>query len=180
MTRNTYEDGKPFSTAALNAQKHAHRREGVVAGAGDELALSTGTGAFEVDVAAGTVALGGATVGVDAQTVDHVDSDATDRVDLVTVDDVGTAAVVAGTPATEQDADGNDLPKAPSIPTGEVAVGAVYVRAGSDEILAGDLYDGYKTVIADYALQNEAVAFDTADVSSGLVVPVGTDQYVVE
>lgn len=164
MTGNVFEDGKPFSAAALNSMKDAHANRGVLEG----LELSPGEGDFEVDVSSGEIAVGETTIDVDADTVEHAEAGESDRIDLVTADTGGNLNVVTGEEAEE---DGQ--PMAPAIPEDEVLVGLVYVPGGSDGIDGGDLWNEYRTVLADYAVEDASVEFESVEVSEGLVVPTG-------
>ncbi|MCU4743451.1 hypothetical protein [Natronoglomus mannanivorans] len=140
MTRNVFTDGTTPNAAQFNSMSNAHALEGVIEG----LELSEGSGSFDVDVSSGRAILNGTVVNADADPITLDGSDSEDRRDLITVDGQGEFDVVRGDPATDP-----GQPITPDTPEGEVVVGSVYVRGGSDEILTGDLENDTKTIIGE-------------------------------
>lgn len=141
MSQNPFAAGVSFPAAALNSVASAPNQTGFTS-----VSVTTGGNAYEVDVAGDVVYVDGewATVSSATLTLDSPDAD-NDRVDLVVVDNTGTPSAVTGTPASEQDADGNDQPIDPDIPADAALAATVYVRAGASEILSGDISDEYAT-----------------------------------
>jgi len=139
MSENPFTDGQQFSAARLNSMYNAHQNEGVLSGLG----ASTSTNAFDVDVASGNVFLNGTNVSVGATTVSHSTPDPEDRIDLLSVDSTGTVNITQGSPAAT-----SGQPVAPDIPTDEILISLVYVRAGSSEILTGDIFNDYQVTLA--------------------------------
>jgi hypothetical protein len=84
---------------------------------------STGTGNGSVSVATGVAVVDSVYVNVVAGSVAlQANASGNDRIDLVTVDNVGTKAAVVGTPAS--------VPLLPSIPSSRTVLAAVYVPNG--------------------------------------------------
>ncbi len=107
-----------------------HANTGVVAGCG-----VTGTGSMSVDVAIGQARLRGSTLQVAAQagkTIATADG-SNPRVDLVTINSVGTAIVTSGTAAAN--------PVAPSIPANSVPLAFVYVPTSDTTITDNQIND---------------------------------------
>jgi len=101
-------------------------------------ALGGATDAIETVVEAGVVKFGNDYVPVDQQTVTHVDGDADDpRVDLVTVDDTGTASRITGTPAPADPSSNKwptvyqPVPSVQSVDRGVVVSAAVWIPPGT-------------------------------------------------
>ena len=137
MSENPFTDGQQFSAARLNSMYNAHQNEGVLNG----LDVSTSTNAFDVDVASGELFLNDDVVSVGSATLSLSTSDPEDRIDLISADSTGLT-VTQGTPAAT-----SGQPIAPDIPSGDVLVSLIYVRGGSTEILTGDIFNDYKTVL---------------------------------
>jgi len=164
--RNPFEDGVPFSVAALNSIKDALLNEGVRAGAGNELSVSSGAGNFDVDVADGEVIIDGSLVSVGSGTLTLASSNSDDRVDLLTTNKSGTLNDITGNPASTA-----GEPVAPDIPSDEVLLAAVLVRGGSSEVKNGDIFDDYASSVPNdfYRPQISADSVDTeaATIGSG-------------
>ena len=143
MSRNPFQAGQSFPAAALNAVASAPAQTGVTS-----VSVSTAAGNFDVDVDGDRVFVDGdeASISPATLTLDDPDPD-NDRIDLVVVDETGTPQDVTGTPAAEQDADGNDLPVDPPIPADSALAATVYVEAGATEIFSGDIEDEYATIV---------------------------------
>jgi hypothetical protein len=119
---------------------NAHQNNGVLTG----LDASTSTNSFDVDVSSGEVFLNDSVVSASSTTVSHSTSDPEDRIDLITVNSSGTVSITQGSPAAT-----SGEPVAPDIPTDEILVSLIYVRGGSSEILSGDIFNDYKTVLTE-------------------------------
>lgn len=104
--------------------------EGVVSGC----AVSDNATGLQVDVAAGTVKIGGAEVAVGSGTLTPGAADGTNpRFDLVVVNSSGTKSVTAGTAAAS--------PKPPAVPASSVALATLYIRAGATTLASADIID---------------------------------------
>lgn len=96
----------------------------------------TGSGVDTVAVSAGDVRINTNVVEVAAQNVTIADGHATlPRHDLITIDEAGTAAVVAGTPTAEPNT------PLPDIPASRVVVASVWVPAASSAVAANQVTD---------------------------------------
>lgn len=140
MARNVFHDGEPFSTVALNSLVNAHDGRAVLSG----LQVIPGAGDFESDVSSGEILVDESRVDVGADVLEHDPPGDEDRLDLITADAGGGLSITTGDEAAEP-----GQPNAPSIPDGEVLVAAVYVREEANEIQGGDIYDEYRTLVAD-------------------------------
>lgn len=133
MTRNPVADNEQLSAAYFSGLTNALDREAIIDGA----APSAGTGTWDVDIASGRVLVGGTKASVGAQTVTVSDasglSSGETRVDLVTVDNTGTASVTAGTGAAD--------PVAPDIPADEVLIAVTIVQEGDSSLVADSIKD---------------------------------------
>ena len=125
--------------------------DGVVSGC----AVSDNATGLQVDVASGSVKIGGTEVTVASGTVTPGAADGTNpRFDLVVVNNAGTKSVTAGTAASS--------PKLPAVPANSVALAALYIRAGATTLASADIVD--KRVILptpSHSLLNEAHATTT-------------------
>jgi len=140
MSENPFTDGQQFSAARLNSMYNAHQNEGVLSGCDG----FTSANNFDVDISSGQIIIGDNIVDVASTTVSHSTSDPEDRIDLITADSNGTVSITQGNPAATA-----GQPVAPDIPTNEILLVLVYVRGGSAEILTGDIFNDYKTEVAE-------------------------------
>jgi len=140
MSENPFTDGQQFSAARLNSMYSAHQNEGVLNGCDGSASANN----FDVDISSGQIIIGDNIVDVAATTVSHSTSDPEDRIDLITADSNGAVSITQGNPAATA-----GQPVAPDIPTNEILLVLVYVRGGSTEILTGDIFNDYKTEVAE-------------------------------
>lgn len=138
MTRNPAKDNEQLSAAYFSADSNALDREAIIDGA----APSAGAGSWDVDIASGRVLVNGTKASIGSQTVTISDASALTsgetRVDLITVDNTGTASATAGTAAAD--------PVAPDIPSGEVLIAVAIVQDG-DSSLVGDSIKDYRALL---------------------------------
>lgn len=103
-----------------------------------------GAGAnMSVDVASGTVLIGGTSASVTGANVAVTAADGTNpRFDLVEVTNAGALSVKAGTPASN--------PVFPSVTSGRIAIAAIYVPAGDTAIATNQITDKRVIVKQNY------------------------------
>jgi len=168
MSENPFTDGQQFSAARLNSMYNAHQNEGVLNGCDGSPSANN----FDVDVSSGQIIIGGNIVDVAATTVSHSTSDPEDRIDLITANGNGTVSITQGSPAATA-----GQPVAPDIPTNEILLVLVYVRGGSTEILTGDIFNDYKTEVAESIPSGVITMWggSIADIPDGWTLCDGTD-----
>lgn len=168
MTRNPIEDYQEFSGVFLNGLLNAHDNEAIVSGC----TPSKGTGDFEVDIASGTVLVGGKQVDVNAQTVTVSDASALGtgeaRVDIITINSSGTAAVTEGT--------GDTSPVAPDIPSTESLCSMVVVQNGDTSLSSSSIFD-YRVLSSGdvtplYGDESDGSITDSANATRGGILEV--------
>jgi len=148
MTQNNYQDGAQFSAEGLDAQVNAHANEGVLSGG----APSIGTGSFEVDLTACDYVVSTTAFSIGADTVALSSPSGSDRVDIITATTGGAFNVTEGSPATD--------PNAPTIPTDEVLIAAVFVPSGASNLVSGNIND-YRVFLV-----RDAVTFKGNDIDT--------------
>lgn len=107
---------------------------------------SAGANAMEVDVASGTVRVGGSNVSVSAQTVTLSSSNSDPRKDVVYIDGTGSAATLTGNavpaePSGETQFDTYNPAPPDMVGTTGVPVAEVWVGGGVSDIASGDIRD---------------------------------------
>lgn len=148
MTRNNFADGSPFSAEGLDSVVNAVNHEAILSGG----APSVGTGNYEVDLTACDYVVDDTDLSISADTVTLSSASASDRVDIITADKSPGFNVTEGSPGTN--------PNAPTIPTNEVLICAVFVDSGSTSLVTSDIYD-YRVL-----LERDATTYKGADLDS--------------
>lgn len=160
MTRNPYDDNTTLWAASLNTIHNGVQQELIESGA----TPSKGSNDWDTDIASGDVFVNGTEASVSSQTVTHTqpgnDADmgsGDSRIDLVTINDSGTAAITEGSAAAD--------PASPDIPANEVCVAQWHIANGDSTLADADLTD---TRVVGANLQTE-LTFEsgTGSVSAG-------------
>lgn len=172
-----FEVGIAEGVHALDYNQRAWYDEGYAVVSG--CAPSDGASDLAVDIASGSIYVGGSEVSVAAQTVTVTAGQTDPRKDTIWLDDTGTAQVTTGNPAAPLPrgaARADTYQPAPPLPgsTPCVVVAEVWVPAGAGDIGSADIRDRRSDSISR-AHDMEVARLDVDPLASGTLTATGGD-----